>query len=235
MGMHLGLIAADCDWSTLRAALARHCEEFTDIARSASEQWLVKSGVDDLYVGERDGRCYVLDPAMVLSADSDLIVAIAHESSCLVAAGGAETVSGTFWFTAADGVGLRRVHFDVASDLTEPFDVGVPLSSEGSIDWRDMDGAGILARFADLGFSPSVLMNYPPHADLRVVWSNLDYNRDRPLSAQIGEHCRLHRSTDADDWMKRIEVVPRGGGQFDIRSEPPAESRRGRFFRRRRV
>jgi hypothetical protein len=233
MGMHLGLIAADCDWSTLRAALARHCEEFMDIARSPSEQWLVKPGVDDLYVGERDGRCYVLDPAMVLSADRDLIVAIAHESSCLVVAGGAETVSGTFWFTAADGAGLRRVHFDIASALTEPFDLGDPLSSEGSVDWRDIDGAGILARFADLGFSPSALINDPTFAALRVTWTNLDYDRDRPLSAQIGEHCRLHQRTGADVWMNRIEVVPRGRGQFDIRSEPPADRRRGRFFRRR--
>jgi hypothetical protein len=235
MGMHVGFIAAGCDWSTFRASLALHCEVATDVGVLSSEERLGTSDGDSLDVRELEGRCYILDASMVLSTDTDLIVDLSRETSSLVVGGGAETVSGTFSFAAADANGLRRLHFDVTSQLTEALDLGDRLSSEASIDWRDIDGAGILARFADLGFSPSVLMRGPTNGDLRVVWRNLDYNRDRPLSAQIGEHCRLHQRPDADDWMKRITVVARGDGQFDIRSEPPAGVKRGRLFRRRRV
>jgi hypothetical protein len=175
---------------------------------------------------------------MVLSADSDLVAALAQELSCLVIGAGAETVSGTFWLTAADGAGLRRVYFHVLATMTEPFTRGDPLPSEAAVEWTDIDGAGILARLADLGVPAEVLERGPTLPGRRVTWDG-DHNlpASGPLSAQIDHYTQQHTRPDADDWMKNISVQARGSGGFDITARPSAKprgSRLRRLFPRRR-
>jgi hypothetical protein len=49
---------------------------------------------DAFHVASVEGATDVLDPAMVLSADADLVAAVAEKLSCLVVGAGGETVSG---------------------------------------------------------------------------------------------------------------------------------------------
>lgn len=210
MGAHLGVIAANCAWSSLRPAIARRCGQLEEGDEIAASDWLAQQAGDELLLFEHAERCYLLDRSMVLSTDSDLIVDVAREVGAVVAAGGAETVSGTFYFTAADADGLRRLHFDCAVALEQPFDLGEPLASERAIRWRDLDGNGIWARFDDLGFSRLVLQGRAPVNGRRVVWSDLDSTRDRPLSAQLNAHHVAFEKPGSDDWLGNVRAVARG-------------------------
>jgi hypothetical protein len=53
-----------------------------------------------LAIGERDGRALLLDTSMVFSEEADLILAMSERLGLVVGAG-AETLSGTYWLTAA--------------------------------------------------------------------------------------------------------------------------------------
>ncbi|MGH9116694.1 MAG: hypothetical protein ACRD0A_02090 [Acidimicrobiales bacterium] len=149
MGMHFGFIVARAEWPALHAALEARCGTLTDAEEISPAQWLdLPAGEDVFHVASVNGTTYVLDPAMVLSADGDLVTAVAEELSCLVVGAGDETVSGTFWLTAAEGKDLRRAYFHVLATMTEPFTLGDPLPSEATVDWTDIDGAGIVARLS---------------------------------------------------------------------------------------
>src|SRR5215469_643084 len=170
MGMHFGFIAAVCDWQTLHAALEVHCGTLEDGGEITGPAWFdLPGGQDVFHVAEVGGRTYLLDPAMVLSSSSDVIVALARDLGCLVVGAGGETVSGTFWLTAADRDELKRVYLNVAATLVEPFSLGAPLPSEARVRWDDIDGEGILCRVSDLGFARDVLKRGAP-AGRRVLW-----------------------------------------------------------------
>jgi hypothetical protein len=218
MGMHVGFITSDSDWPALHAALEARCGTLTDSGAISQHEWFdLPPGEDVFHAATHEGRTYVLDPGLVLSSNSDLIVEVAAELSCVVVGAGAETVSGSFWFSAADAGGLRRLHFNVASTLTEPFDVGDPMPSESSVRWDDIDGAGIFARLTDLGFAEDVLMSGSPEGGRRVAWTTVQVPPSGPLGAQVNEHCEQHRRPDADEWMKNITVQVRNGG-YDLRA-----------------
>ena len=108
-----------------------------------------------LIVGERDGKTYVLDGGLLLSGiQPDLIVSLAsNEPSALVVGCGAETVSGTYWLTAARGSEVIRSYFHCHSDLRRPFERGTPLPTEAGqpLD-GDTDGQGLTAALSSLGF-----------------------------------------------------------------------------------
>jgi hypothetical protein len=66
MGMHEGILAAGKPWLEVRAALEKHCGSLQDNGTIAPEQWLeLPQGEDVFHVASRDGRTYLLDPAMV--------------------------------------------------------------------------------------------------------------------------------------------------------------------------
>ena len=67
---------------------------------------------------------------MVISANPDFVMWLSTQLKCIVVGAGAETVSGSFWFTAADRGVLRRLHWDDTATLTGPFDLGDRLESE---------------------------------------------------------------------------------------------------------
>ena len=84
VGMHFGFIGADCDWAALHAALEGHCGALVDQREIAAEDWFdLPRGQDVFHVATRDGRVYLLDPSMVLSSSTDMIVALASELSCV--------------------------------------------------------------------------------------------------------------------------------------------------------
>jgi hypothetical protein len=121
--VHHGFIVARSDWPSLHAALEARCGELNDSEEISPQQWFdVAPGQDVFHVASSNGTTYVLDPMMVLSTDSDLITDLARELSCLVVGAGGETVSGTFWFTAAEGPALRRPYFNVLETITSPGD-----------------------------------------------------------------------------------------------------------------
>jgi len=77
MGMHFGFIVAECEWPELHTALQARCGTLADAAEVSPSEWFdLPTGQDVFHVASVEGRTYVLDPAMVLSADSDLVVAI---------------------------------------------------------------------------------------------------------------------------------------------------------------
>ena len=231
VGMHCGFLAARCEWPDLCQALQGHCGTLREDGAVPAGGWFsTPGGQDILHVTSGGGCCYVLDPQMVLSANSDLIVALSREASCMVAGAGAETVSGTFWFTAAETGGLRRLHFDVKTALTAPFDLGQPLDGESSVAWDDVDGKGITAGLAALGFDPQVFSHGGP-GGRRVLWLGEKFPGPGELGQQVNDHARRHQRPDADQWMSTINVVSRSNGGFDIRAEPPEPPRRSRFRR----
>jgi hypothetical protein len=236
MGMHFGFIVARSDWPSLHAALEARCGVLSDGGKISPDQWFdVPSGEDAFHVASVNGTTYMLDPAMVLSAESDLITELARELSCLVVGAGGETVSGTFWLTAADGPDLRRLYFNVLATMTAPFALGDPLPSEATVDWTDIDGAGIFARIADLGLGTDVFDRGPGEAGRRVTWVRVELPEPGPISAQIDEHSERHKRAEADDWIKNISVQTRGQGGFDLTTssaKPEREFRLRGIFKR---
>jgi hypothetical protein len=236
MGMHFGFVVARVGWPAFHAALEARCGTFREAEELSPDQWFdFPRGEDVLHVASVGGATYVLDPGLVLSMDADFVATVAEELSCLVVGAGGETVSGSFWLTAADGKDLRRAYFHVLATLTEPFSMGDPLPSEASVDWTDIDGEGILARLGDLGLSAEVFKEGPTAMARRVRWEDVKLPSPGPLRAQINEHIDQHERAGADDWLQNITVKDRGGGGFDLTAWPPPKPRgprlRGLFKR----
>ena len=230
VGMHCGLIAARCQWPDLRHALEGHCGTLKDESAVSQADWFSPpDGQGVLHVASRGGCCYILDPGMMLSASGDLILALSRQLSCTVIGAGAETVSGTFWFTAADSGTLRRLHFNVKATLTEPFDLGLPLDSESSAALDDADGCGIAGGLGAFGFDTEVFRRGTDD-NLRVLWAGEQFPEAGELDQKLNEHARAHQRPDADQWLSRIKVVSRGGG-YDIRAEASRPSRSSLFRR----
>jgi len=143
MGMHQGILAANKPWPDLLSALQKHCGTLQDQGTVAPGQWLdLPQGEDAFHVTSRDGQSYLLDPALVLTSSPDLVVSLSRELDCMVASVGAETVSGTFWLAAAEHGRLLRLHWNVRTSLTQPFDLGEKLANENEIPLEDVDGKG---------------------------------------------------------------------------------------------
>ena len=237
--MHFGVIIARAEWPTLHAALQVRCGALRDAGEVSPSDWFdPPSGEDMFHVASSDGTTYILDPTMVLSADSDLITGVARDLSCLVVGAGGETVSGTFWLTAAEGPDLRRVYFNVVATMTAPFTLGDTLPSEATTDWDDIDGAGIFARLHDLGLATEILDRGPDGPGRRLVWEGDQLPEQGPLGTQINDHCTRHQRPDADDWLKNIAVQTRPGGGYDLTGstspKPNKESRWKGLFKRNR-
>jgi hypothetical protein len=217
--MRSGFIVAQCDWADLAAALEDLGGPLVDEGPVTQVQWpRVPAGDSVLHAASQDGRCYLLDPLMAASSDSDLILELSRRLSCAVVGGGAATVTGTFWFTAARMGRLRRVHHDEKVSLTEPFNIGQPLDSERITPFDNPDGVGILGGAHAAGFDVGVLMHGPATGGRRVRWPTGEFPARGELGRKQDEHRRTHQQPDAADWEKRIRVVPGSSGQFDIRA-----------------
>jgi hypothetical protein len=221
MGMHGGFIVARCEWPDMRHVLEGHCGPLSGERTVSQAEWSrLPRGEDILHVASHGGCCYVLDPLMVLSSNSDLILTLSRQLSCPVIGAGAETVSGTFWFTAAIKGRLRRLHYDVKVSLTEPFDLGPRVDSESSAPFDHPDGIGILAATAAGGFDVRMLLHGPADGGTRFRWAVERFHVTGQLEQKLDEHARTHKRPDADHWERNVTVVPRDGSSYDIRAWP---------------
>jgi hypothetical protein len=170
---------------------------------------------------------------MVLTSSLDLVPAMSGDLGCVVASIGAETVSGTFWLVAADGGRLRRLHWNVHPDLTEAFDLGEPFVAERRVAVEDIDGNGLLACLAELGFDVNVI-TAPTAGGERYAWTGAELPPPGPLQGQIDRHYDGHRRPSSGDWTKHVKAVSRKGGGVDLQYTPPSQkpSLLKRLFRR---
>jgi hypothetical protein len=151
---------------------------------------------------------------MALSGDSDFIVTLSRLLSCIVLGAGAETVSGTFWFTAASKGRLLRLHYDQQVSITQPLDIGPRLATEDTAPFDHPDGIGILAPVHAGGDDVGVLLDGPDDGGMRFRYAGDRFPEGGPLEQKIGEHTRTHSRPDADDW--NLTVVRRGNRGYDI-------------------
>lgn len=222
MGMHEGILAANKPWPDLLSALQKHIGTLEDRGAVAPAEWLeLPQGEDAFHVTSRDGRSYMLDPAMVLTTSPDLVVSLSDDLDCMVASVGAETVSGTFWLTAAEKGRLVRLHWNVRSTLTQALDVGATLASETRIDIEDIDGRGLLASLGDLGLDPAPAIT--PTSGQKYLWTGATLPTAGDLQAQINAHHDRFKRQDHEDWTKHIKAVPRSGGGIDLRYQPASK------------
>jgi hypothetical protein len=220
MGMHVGFIVAHCEWPDLRRVLEDHCGPLADKGPVAGPEWMGgERGRGLLHVATQHGNTYVLDELMALSSDSDVIVTLSRELSCRVIGAGAETVSGSYWFTAATHGKLARLHFDLKSSMTEPFDLGNPLPTEATSPFDHPDGMGILAGIRAGGFNVSILLQGAPNARCYAM-TTTQFPAPGELSRQRNEHIGAHKRPDADQWEEHIRPVHRDRG-YDVRFAPP--------------
>lgn len=128
---------------------------------------------------------------------------------------------------------MRRAHWNVRATLTEPFEVGGPLTSEARVPLEDMDGKGLLACLAELGFNPDVVTG-PTDAGERYAWTGAILPPKGPIARQIEAHHARYTRAEKEDWTKRIKVVPRADGSFDMQYQPPEKGKSflGKLFRR---
>ncbi|MET7400560.1 hypothetical protein ABZS66_44490 [Dactylosporangium sp. NPDC005572] len=127
MGLHTGYIVATATQSALLDELSRHAGEFTlgeEVGRAEDAELDV--GQLDMLIGELDGRAFLIDGPMVLSGHPDMIVAMSARLGTVLGCG-AETVSGSYWLTAARDEKLLRYIFVSYAGMTRGMAVGDPL------------------------------------------------------------------------------------------------------------
>ena len=224
MGTHGGFVLAHCQWPDLRRALESHYGPLADEGPVPQADWSrPPQGEDVFHVAFHRDCCYVLDPAMVLSSLADTIVALSGQLSCEVLGGGAETVSGTFWLTAARNGKLAILHYDQKVAITGPLHLGARLPTEQAHPLDDPDGTGIIAAIAPLGFSVPVLMRGTPAGGTRYRWAATQFPETGPAQERIARHCETHKRAGADDWLDNVTVVRRENGGYDMRGWTSAE------------
>jgi hypothetical protein len=210
MGMHFGIIAGKLSLDSLTLAFnelgleLRHVkslDRIEDAPRDADDE--------ETYIiaGERDGACYLIDQSMALSAGHlDLLAAAAKRAGGRVVSCGAETTSGTFWFSAFDGEDLLRMFWMCRMELDAPFSAGIPLQGEAShpldMDW---DGEGIFAALSELGFDYHGWLDVGPYRLL--TRGAIPTLANRPLEEARDEHYRQHQLEP--DERPEISVVQR--------------------------
>jgi hypothetical protein len=222
MGMHEGFLVAAAPWPDMLTALQKHCGELQDQGPVAPDGWLkLPEGVDAFHVTSHAGRSYLLDSAMVLTSNCDLAVSLSLELGCTVASAGAETVSGTFWFVAAENGRLLRLHWNQLSGVTQPLDVGDRLACESRAPLDDIDGKGLVEAIAEMGFEPAAIT--APTPGQKYLWAGVKLPASGALDAQVNAHTARYKRPGGDDWTKHIKAVQRADGGFDLQYQPPTE------------
>jgi hypothetical protein len=208
MGMHHGLIAATATQERLLAGLERFTGDFV-LGPGASPPYEVGLATEDdgwvLAIGERDGRAFVLDTSMVLSTAGDMIVSLSAELGVVVG-GGAETVSGSYWLTAARDGRLLRFVFVQHAGMTRGMAIGDDLPSEADHPIEDIDGDGIFAALAHLDVDATRWLAEGPASALRYDASR--FPEDGPISRIQSEHYQRHKRPE-DEWLSEVRAVVR--------------------------
>jgi hypothetical protein len=208
MGMHCGYLVATASQADLLEELSRHTGEFTvDIVVERTKDAELDPGQFDLMLGELDGRADLVDTSMVLSDSPDMIVAMSARLGTVVGCG-AETVSGSYWLTAARDGGPLRYIFVSHAGMTRGMAMGDPLPSEDEHPIEDISGEGVFAAMAAFGLDPSPWLNSGPATVVKY-----DYSRtaeDGPIAAVRREHHERYQRPDGE-WLGEVTVVARDG------------------------
>ncbi len=204
VGLHCGYLVATAEPDALLDELSRHAGGFTRrevVARV--EDAAIDPGEFDLLLGGGAGRAYLIDTSMVLSDSPDMIIAMSAVLGTVVGAG-AETVSGTYWLTAArDGEALRHV-FASQAGLTRSLTIGDPLPSEADFPLVDITGDGVFAALAVFGLDPSVWLDSGPATI--VEYDATRFPAGGAVSALRREHQNEH-GRPSGEWLSEITVV----------------------------
>jgi hypothetical protein len=208
MGMHHGLIAATATQERLLAGLEGFTGDFV-LGEAASSPYDVGLATDDdgwvLAIGERDGRAFVLDTSMVLSSAADMIVSLSAELGVVVG-GGAETVSGSYWLTAAQDGQLLRFVIVQHAGMTRGMAIGDDLPSETDHPIQEFDGVGVFAALAHLGLDATNWLQHGPASALRYDASR--FPEDGPIARIQSEHYERHKRPEGE-WLSEVRVVVR--------------------------
>jgi hypothetical protein len=208
MGLHCGYIVATASQTDLLEELSRHTGEFiVDTVVERTEDAELDPGQFDLMLGELDGRAFLVDTSMFLSDSPDMIVAMSARLGTVVGCG-AETVSGSYWLTAArDGKPLRYIFVSHAG-MTRGMAMGDPLPSEAEHPFVDISGEGVFAAMAVFGLDPSPWLDSGPASV--VKYDDSRKPEDGPLAAVRREHYERYQHPDGE-WLGEITAVARGG------------------------
>ncbi|MFL6076852.1 MAG: hypothetical protein ACJ73S_25950 [Mycobacteriales bacterium] len=171
-------------------------------------------------VGERDGSVFLTDRTLLVSDSADMIVATSERLGTVLGRG-AETVSGSYWLTAARDGGLLRHLWASRATMTRDLTMGSPLASEDEQPVVDISGSGVFAAMAGFGLDPTGSLHSGPATVITYDYSRVP--ADGPIAAVRDEHLNRYRYQDGE--QPRGVTVVRGGG------DPP---RRWRGLSRRR-
>jgi hypothetical protein len=208
MGLHCGYIVATATQNDLLEELSRHTGEFTtqtvvEHTRDAE----LDSGQFDVMLGELGGCAFLVDTSMILSSSPDMILAMSARLGVVVGCG-AETVSGSYWLTAARDGELLRFVFVQHAGMTRGMAIGDPLPSEQAHPLEDISGEGVFAAMAAFGLDPSPWLNSGPATVVEY-----DYSRspeDGRIEAMRSEHYQRYQRPQGE-WLNEITVVTRDG------------------------
>jgi len=207
MGMHHGILAASASQAELLAELARHTGEFVVGAPVASPYDAEPAAMDSgwrMAIGERDGQAFLLDSSMVISDSADMLVAMSARLGTVVGCG-AETVSGSYWLTAAQDGGLLRFVFVQHAGMTRGMAMGDPLASEAEHPIEDFDGEGLLAAMATLGLHARAWLDAGPAV---VDYDGARFPEDGPIERVRSTHYEQYKRPE-DEWLSEIVAVER--------------------------
>ena len=208
MGMHHGILAATASQADLLAELERHTGEFVIGAPVGCPYDAEPDATDQgwrMAIGERDGRAFLLDSSMILANSADMLVAMSARLGTVVGCG-AETVSGSWWLTAArDGVLLRLVFVQHAG-MTRGMAIGEPLPSEATHPIEDVDGEGLLAAMATLGLDARPWLEAGPA--VVVDYDGARFPDDGPIEQVRSAHYERYQRP-GDEWLSEIVAVER--------------------------
>jgi hypothetical protein len=208
MGMHHGILAATVSQADLLAELERHTGEFVVGAPVASPYDAEPAAMDRgwrMAIGERDGQAFLLDSSMVISDSPDMLVAMSVRLGTVVGCG-AETVSGSYWLTAARDGGLLRFVFIDHAGMTRGMAMGDPLPSEAQHPIEDFDGEGLLGAMATLGLDARPWLDAGPA--VVVDYDGVRLPEDGPIERVRSTHTERYKRPE-DEWLSEIIAVER--------------------------
>jgi hypothetical protein len=154
-------------------------------------------------LGGDEGRAFLVDTSMVLSDSPDMIVAMSTALGTVVGAG-AETVSGSYWLTAAREGKLLRYVFVSYAGMTRGMAIGDPLPGEEEFPLVDISGDGMFAAMAVFGLDPSAWLSSGPATV--VTFDATQFPEDGAVAAIRREHYEQHQRPE-DEWLSDIAVV----------------------------
>jgi hypothetical protein len=210
MGLHNGYIVANASQSDLLEELSRHTGEFSvDTVVEHTRNAELDSSRFDLMLGEANGCAFLVDTSMSLSDSPDMIVAMSRQLGTVLGCG-AETVSGSYWLTAARDGNLLRYVFVSHAAMTRGMAIGDPLPSEDEHPIEDISGNGVFAAMAAFGLDPSVWLESGPAT---VVKYDFSRHADKgEIEAIRRGHYERYQRRDGDRLNKITAVVVDGPG-----------------------